>query len=184
MDTPTSMQSILEFYNNKDDDVNLTPEETRKVFQVLGLELTDDQIKLLEDIPLDEFMHSLEAQSVSRPSSAAGDIDELEEKLPPLPHMRQDNTISYNQLHEFLQNCHLDIPQNAILEFLSGCTPAANLLEADSLYVDKEGFHAFLQRHAASAPSPSKSAKNRNKKRKAKAKKRATSNAAGTAVAP
>ncbi|RQM23628.1 hypothetical protein B5M09_004226 [Aphanomyces astaci] len=153
---------------------------------------------MLDDV---EFMHSLEAQSVSRPSSAAGDIDELEEKLPPLPHMRQDNTISYNQLHEFLQNCHLDIPQNAILEFLSGCTPAANLydyscpscdsythcaysLEADSLYVDKEGFHAFLQRHAASAPSPSKSAKNRNKKRKAKAKKRATSNAAGTAVAP
>ncbi|RHY28534.1 hypothetical protein DYB32_005899 [Aphanomyces invadans] len=98
--------------------------------------------------------------------------------------MRQDNTISYNQLHEFLQNCHLDIPQSAILEFLSGCAPAAtNLLGADTLYLDKEGFQAFLQRHAVSEPSPSKSAKNRNKKRKAKAKKRANA-AAASGVAP
>ncbi|KAG9401661.1 hypothetical protein AC1031_009514 [Aphanomyces cochlioides] len=182
MESNPAMNTILEFIGDKQDDVNLSPEETRKVFSLLGLDLTDAQIKLLEDIPLDEFLQSIETQfHPSRPSSSA---DDDEEKLPaatmPTSLLRDDHTISYNQLHEFLKNCHLDIPHEAIVEFLSGCTSTTDL--GSELYVDKEGLHSFLEKHAAIKQAQTKANKNKNKKRKAKAKKRASADAAAAAT--
>ncbi|KAF0684345.1 Aste57867_23658 [Aphanomyces stellatus] len=186
------MTAILDFFGDKDDDVNLSPDEVRRVFRVLGLDLTAAQVKLLDEIPIDEFMQTVDSQL--KPLVTLDDDDDDETK-PALPPTEADNSISYNQLHEFLQNCHLDIPHAAILDFLSGCSQAppsssSNLYRgalspcrshprsvgSETLYLDKEGFHTFLQKYASqkqqsSTSSSSKSNKNRNKKRKAKAKK-------------
>ncbi|OQR86211.1 hypothetical protein ACHHYP_10847, partial [Achlya hypogyna] len=153
---------ILTLFESQADDVNLSLEQTREVFKLLGLDLTEAQIKQLEDVPLDEFLRTLDAQSVT-PAA---------EMMATTAVPAGDGTISYNQLHEFLRSCNLDVPQEVVLQYLA-LQSNATVTEADPLYFDKNGFAKFLEQLSPSpAPSPSKPDARAQKKSKAKARRR------------
>ncbi|EQC37530.1 hypothetical protein SDRG_05132 [Saprolegnia diclina VS20] len=153
------MDSFMHLFENEADDVNLSPDQAREVFKLLGLDLTEVQIQRLEDVPLDEFMRTLEAQT----TTTSIEVSETEP--------REEATISYNQLHEFLRTCNLDVPQETILDFLAQQSNST-ITEADPLVFDKEGFTRFLQQlspSASPAQSPAKpSANPRTSKKKSK----------------
>ncbi|KDO26254.1 hypothetical protein SPRG_08330 [Saprolegnia parasitica CBS 223.65] len=158
------MEPLLHLFDNEADDVNLSPDQARDVFKLLGLDLTEAQIKQLDDVPLDEFMRTLEAQT----ATTTIEVSEVEPK--------EEATISYNQLHEFLRSCNLDVPQESILEFLAQQSNST-ITEADPLVFDKEGFARFLEQltpspSASPAPSPAKPINPRATQKKSKSKAR------------
>ncbi|KDO16451.1 hypothetical protein SPRG_18025 [Saprolegnia parasitica CBS 223.65] len=105
-------------------------------------------------------MRTLEAQT----ATTTIEVSEVEPK--------EEATISYNQLHEFLRSCNLDVPQESILEFLAQQSNST-ITEADPLVIDKEGFARFLEQLSASpAPSPAKPTNPRATQKKSKSKAR------------
>ncbi|OQR97979.1 hypothetical protein THRCLA_21913, partial [Thraustotheca clavata] len=121
------MESFLQVFGNEADDIDLSPEQARAAFKLLGLELTDDQIMLLENAPIDRFLQTLDAQPTS--------VEVTEEAA-----KAEEDAITYNQLHEFLQTCRLDMPQETILQFLA-MQSNSSVRETDPLFVDKDGFN-------------------------------------------